>query len=143
MGEVERLAGDIGKHYLESRDFNGFPVRSIAATMNECRGLVRRLIEGGLAVVNFGDRHPNPHILAFQPESVEDQLRKLNTSAVEDACIYPSKEYLAAVVDVETYAGRPVEQRLALGAAQLELAAFDLGVLERYRNDPRYVLPDG
>ena len=25
MGEVERLAGDIGEHYLESRDFNGFP----------------------------------------------------------------------------------------------------------------------
>ena len=139
MGEVERLAADIGKHYLESGDFNGFPVRSIAGAIDECRGLVRGLIEGGLAVVNFGDRHPNPHILAFRPESVEDQLRKLKTSAVEDACIYPSAKYLASVVDVEAYAGRPFEERLALGAAQLELAAFDLGVLERYRNDPRYV----
>ena len=139
MANIEELAADIGKYYLESGDFNGLPVRQAAPTIGECRQLLRTLIEQGLAVVNFGDRHPNPHILAFEPEDVDVQLRKINTSAVEDACIYPSTEYLSARVDITRYPGRPFTQRLALGAPQLKLAAFDLAVLERYRNDPRYV----
>ena len=59
MVDVERLATDVGKHYLESEDFNGYPVRRVASTIDERRRLARALIEQGLAVVNFGDRHPN------------------------------------------------------------------------------------
>lgn len=52
--------------------------------------------------------------------------------------MYPSPSHLSAVVDQSRYAVQPYTLRLALGAGQLEYVSFDLAVLERYRNDPRY-----
>jgi hypothetical protein len=54
-------------------------------------------------------------------------------------CAYPERAYLERIVNRDQYQGRPYTTALALGDAELSHRAFDLAVLERYRNDPRYL----
>ena len=57
---------------------------------------------------------------------------------LESICVYPSRTYLENTVDRSSYSMVPFTLRLALGEPQLSFLAFDLSVLEIYRNDPRY-----
>jgi hypothetical protein len=88
--------------------------------------------------VVFGDLHPNPHIKAFPDEPIDSQLAKLKTGLFIQACVYPTLDLLRTNVDHNKYEGKPYTVALALGAPQLDFRAFDLSVLEYYRNDPRY-----
>ncbi len=130
------LLGQVTEHYLGSHDFNGLPLDATSADRTLIDALAG-LVADGLVDLNFGDVHPNPFIRAFPPEANEVQLTKLagHTGLV---CAYPSQTYLASVVRPSDYEGRPFTLRLALGAPQLEFVPFDLSVLEKYRNDPRY-----
>ncbi len=67
----------ITKFYLDSNDFNGIPITDSGENFEEIKRILRELIEKGKVVLNFGDRHPNPHILAFEPESNKEQIAKL------------------------------------------------------------------
>jgi len=49
------------------------------------------------------------------------------------------EKYLQEVIDRSEYENRPYILALALGSPQLDFKAFDLSVLEFYRNDPRYI----
>jgi len=126
--------------YLESRDFNGMP-----ALMLERRGAVRwrstakRLVRAQRIEVLTERTGLNPHIKRLPAPDVDDQVRSLD-EATDSAhiCLYPHPRELAVRVDRARYADRPYDLALALGAAQLEHRAFDLAVLEHYRNDPRY-----
>ena len=88
--------------------------------------------------INFGNVHPNPYIKAFEAESTEKQLENSKRLGLDNACLYPSKNHLGAVVDSSEYADKPFTLELALGLPQLSFHSFDLSVLETYRNDPRY-----
>ena len=139
---ARRALGEITNAYLESSDFNGLRFVQCAARLGISEAtmarVVRVLVERGLATAVFGDRHPNPHIRAFADEPAADVLARLDGSLVLDACLYPTSKHLEEVVSPDDYAGRPYELQLALGGAQLDFRAFDLSVLEYYRNDPRY-----
>ena len=124
--------------YGESGGFNGLPVRGLDSDVDEVRDLIRPLVESGQLYVNYGDRHPNPHILAFEPEAKDEQLRKLDEGDLESACLYPTVEHLRTVVNPADYEGRPYTLELALGYPVLGYHFFDLSILETYRNDPRY-----
>jgi hypothetical protein len=127
--------------YLQSHDFNGLPVddlaralsASIPATLRAIRTLVRR---GAVSAV-FGDIHSNVHIRTLPDEPIAKQLEKLTTSTFY--CLYPTEATLATIVPADLIADQPFTRRLALGEPQLSFAAFDLAILEPYRNDPRYV----
>jgi len=130
----EELLSKIAGRYFSSRDFNGLPLRGIGRD----RDLLIELVRDGSVSVVFGDIHPNPHIRALADEPIESQLEKLQTDSLVYACAYPTPEHLRSVVDPSQYVGRPYGLELALGSPQLEHRAFDLHVLEHYRNDPRY-----
>ncbi|MEZ0111678.1 hypothetical protein ABH920_005696 [Catenulispora sp. EB89] len=134
----EALLARATDFYCASDDFNGLPVHSLDIELETLRQLLRPLIEDGSLYVNYGDRHPNPHVLAFEPESVDKQLDKLAVSDLRAACLYPTVAHLESVVDPQDYAGRPYTLELALGHPVLGFHFFDLSVLESYRNDPRY-----
>jgi hypothetical protein len=128
--------------YLQSGSFNGCPVRAVAtrfrAGESATRKLVVRLVERGLTSINFGDRHPNPHVLALDPEPADQQVRKAMERPLRDACLYPAARALRRSRADHEYVDRPFTRRLALGAAQLDFESFRLEVLEIYRRDPRY-----
>ncbi len=139
-------AGDlltaIVKQYLTSGDYNGLPgyvaTTTLPAPVDEVKTALAHLISDGKASVLFGDRHPNPHIRAFDDEPVSDQLDKLAKLSGEYFVMYPTAPVLANAVDRSQYTGRPYSLSLALGKPQLDFASFDPIVLDGYRRDPRY-----
>lgn len=130
------------EHYLSSSDFNGLAVRTLfedESSREAVRGSLGRLVEAGKLTLEFGRSHPNPHIKALPPPpSHEGQLKYIAESDLLHACAYPTPEILASRVKEGEALDRPFTRRLTLGEAQLEFHAFDLSVLEFYRNDPRY-----
>jgi hypothetical protein len=131
----QALLDSIVRRYLTSHDFNGAGVGQVD---KRAVARVRKLVSTGKLTIEFGDRHPNPHIKTFCEESREIQLQKLDQVGLEHACLYPSREVLAERIDRAIYAGKPYTLELALGAGQLEVRYFDLTVLERYQRDPRF-----
>jgi hypothetical protein len=71
---------------------------------------------------------------------MDKQLQLIDSEAPTTFCLYPTPKILAETVSPTEFADRPFSRALLLGAAQLEFVTFELGVLGRYRNDPRYVL---
>lgn len=102
----EELLEEVARFYLESGDFNGMPVRSLGESLDDVRDLARPLIESGHLYVNYGDRHPNPHVLAFEPEDKADQLLKLDEADLASACLYPTVAHMKTVVNPADYEGR-------------------------------------
>jgi hypothetical protein len=153
--QKDQILRRITERYLTSGDFNGLPIDNLGRDIGEVRRLVRILVIEDKVVLNFGDRHPNPHILAFESEPQSKQIEKLDRLVFEppayeewgpikirtnstNCCAYPSKTHLRTVVDVSKYQLQPYTLLLALGEPQLAYRAFNLRVLEFYRNDPRY-----
>lgn len=142
MARRRPIAREALVYYLRSSDFNGLPVRELLVngwTPTALRSTLRRAIQKGKVFLVFGDKHPNPHIQAFAPDSIESQLSKLEGDGFLGGCVYPAMTLLKRAVDSSDYAGRPFTLRLALGSPQLDFEVFDLSVLEAYRNDPRYI----
>lgn len=128
----------VTEKYLQSSDFNGFPVRLLrdTATLNDD---ICNLIElRALDLVRGDEGHENPHIKVFPVDIAEIQLQKIAAKGLEHCCLYPTPEVLAAEVNPTDYADSPYSLELALGAAQLEFRSFALVSLEYYRNDPRF-----
>ncbi len=139
----QALLQAIAQGYLTSGDFNGYPVRLLrrefGLTSSEAKETIRRLLRDRKIDVMFGNVHPNPHIKAFSDIPNEDQQKFLDDVEFTDhICLYPSREILATIPDVERFKDTPFTYELALGAGQLDFRVFDLSVLEYYRNDPRY-----
>jgi hypothetical protein len=137
----DRILGLVTDQYLVGEDFNGLPGDAVivAGEPAECIADVEDLIREELISLNFGNYHPNPHIKAFPPRSADEQIATLRERGLGAACIYPERRHLELVVDQRAYQGRPYTLALALGQPELAYRAFELSVLERYRNDPRYV----
>lgn len=139
----QMVIDEITKHYLESGDFNGYPVYALKKKYEindkSAKELLRGLILSRKIDVVFGNIHPNPHIKAFSDSSAEQQVEFLKQLEFGDHfCLYPSKETLSQFAPRPDYSNKPYTERLALGDGQLDFRVFDLSVLEHYRNDPRY-----
>lgn len=130
----DELLEKITHQYLKSRDFNGQALSGFESEKEHLIALVRE----GKIEINFGDRHPNPHIKAFELDDKDTQIAKIKSIGLEYACAYPTKEHLKNVVDVNEFKDIPFTLKIALGEPVLNYAVFDLSVLESYRNDPRY-----
>ncbi|MCH8493676.1 MAG: AAA family ATPase [Idiomarina sp.] len=133
----------VTKQYLESGDFNGYPVYALKEAFNidndVAKELIRELISDREIDVVFGNIHPNPHIKAFSETTAEQQIEFLGTLGFsEHFCLYPTKETLANIKEEKDYGDEPYTEQLALGGGQLDFRVFELSVLEHYRNDPRY-----
>ena len=134
------ILSEVTRFYLSSRDYNGIPVHLLESEfgIDQIRHLVTALLKEEKVCVVYGDYHPNPHIKALESEPVSEQLEKLDSEKFKRACVYATTNHLTTVVCPSEFEGRPFELRLALGEPQLSFSSFDLEVLERYRNDPRY-----
>lgn len=138
----ERVLTRTVEFYLESRDFNGIPVRDLASSLDADQGTIvealRALTAEGLTDLVSGRPHPNPHIKAFAAPEAAKQIEHAEERGWQQTCIYPSRTLLAERVPADLYRDSPYCRELALGAPQLDWHAFDTSVLEIYRNDPRY-----
>jgi hypothetical protein len=142
--KADVVLNEVTAFYLTSGDFNGIPIRTIIARCQvqsgRVKGILRTLLQEGKITLEFGDRHPNPHVKALPEDPPDKQEEKLAKAVLRSGaiCVYPSPAHLRTVVPAADYQGRPFTFRLALGEPQLTHVSFNLQVLEFYRNDPRY-----
>ena len=139
MSKREEILASITEAYLASMDFNGASLCSVSHGTTEAIGFVRELVNDGKIDALFGSSCINPAIKRTRTEGKENQLLKLaDAKEFADCFLYPSPEHLAQVIPDDYLANEPYRRLLALGEPQLAVRAFDLSVLEIYRNDPRY-----
>lgn len=137
------ILGEVRDFYLASRDFNGIPLSRL--TEDHCtawpdlRTQIARLVSERKLELAFASHSENPHIKRVATLPPSDQVRKLETEDPGAVCAYPSRETIVAAVDEREYDSRPYTKRLLLGEPQLTPVFFELGVLERYFRDPRYI----
>jgi hypothetical protein len=152
---TDKVLNKITDFYLSSGDFNGIQITDLDKDFEKTKETLEQLFSNEKIVLNFGDRHPNPHILAFEPEPIDVQLEKFEELKFEkpvfeeygplkmqtnsiSCCVYPSKNHLKSTVEIDKYQNSPFTLLLALGEPQLSYKAFNSRILEFYRNDPRY-----
>jgi len=135
----EALIQQVRKHYLGSRDFNGLYL-SNGALEEVVSAAESLLLDGKIQVVSDAD-YLNIHIRPWKSRrTIDDQLADLRELRHRSygVCLYPTAEGMKGVRLPKKYESRPFEKDMAKGRGTLELAYFDLSVLEQYRNDPRY-----
>ena len=131
----------VTEHYLSSGDFNGIPVATLISqcesTVEQIETALRALIESNQVVVIGPNVGPNPHILPFNGYDHSRQFESLGGDQ-NHTCVYPALESQQEELSDELFNDAPYSRELAIGHGQLMYRVFNLDVLERYRNDPRY-----
>ncbi|MEP6850618.1 MAG: AAA family ATPase [Acidobacteriota bacterium] len=138
----DKVLSEVTKHYLESPDFNGIPMLQLivqtGADWSEVKPTLAELVKEEFVGLLFSEFEPNTHILRTGfPDSVT-QIDKLATADLIHTCAYPRPKHLETVINKNDYQDEPYKLPMALGEPQLSYRAFDLSILELYRNDPRY-----
>ena len=140
--DPKTVLNTITDFYLSSKDFNGITAGELFEAFGPDRNPIlealRQLISQNLAAIIDGRVEINPHIIRTHFEPTENQLERIDNDSLSQCCLYPRAAHLETVVDRSRYRDQPYKLALALGEPQLAFRAFDLSVLEIYRNDPRY-----
>ena len=128
--------------YINSNDFNGIPISRLLQEVNlswpELRDSLIELIKNDEITLTFSSVFVNPHIKAFKDLPIDQQVQKLQTESPDEICAYPTAIVIQSVINIDAYTNKPFTKRLLLGEPQLLPLFFDLEVLEKYYNDPRY-----
>ncbi len=137
------ILGQVRDFYLNSRDYNGIPASRLADNQGtswpDLRPQLARLVSEGKLDLTFASHSDNPHIKRIATLPIADQVRRLEAENPSGICVYPSRETIAASINEREYDPKPYTKRLLLGEPQLPPVFFELGVLERYFRDPRYL----
>lgn len=137
---IEKIYEMVEQQYFDSGDFNGTPIYSLQENFEadpaDFRAVLRAGLEQEILTVSL---YGNTHIFAFSGMSTKDLLAAFDSADYPShMCVYPHPNRLRNSRRLAKYAEAPYEMELARGCGQLDFRAFDLSVLEHYRNDPRY-----
>ncbi|WP_434729529.1 hypothetical protein [Rhizobium binae] len=127
----------------ERDGFNGVPASLLLKAVQDeqaLRDALAEMVEGGQITAVFSSQADNMHIKRFPDRPIAEQLEMLKTEPFAGTCLYPTAPVVESRTDVSQWQNRPFTQDLLLVAPQLGYRAFELGVLERYVSDPRYVI---
>lgn len=154
----ESIQNKIYQFFIESNDFNGIPLRRISDDMEigyeESIDFIKELVKDKTVSIQSST---NPHIIGFQHFPIDSQLKILEeaknievttqkfgeiTIALENTeypiCLYPTPNVLKKQRDLTNFENAVYTKQLALGEPQLKPIFFEIEVLERYFNDPRF-----
>lgn len=156
---INKIKERIYDFFVNSHDFNGIPLRHISTEFKIkyklSIDLIKSLVEEGFVSIQS---NLNPHIILFKPYPIEIQLKILEDAkkvivkkitTIGDVvimseetdhpiCLYPSQSYLRSKRDLLEFSKAEYTKQLALGEPQLKPIFFEIEVLERYINDPRF-----
>ena len=153
-----KIENEIFNFFINSNDFNGIPLREISNKFNldyaETINIIKELVEEDKISIQSST---NPHIIGFKHYAKEDQLMllenakndtveykqfgkiKIGFESIEyPICLYPSPSFLNKSRNLDNFGYAFYSKKLALGEPQLKPMFFDIEVLERYYNDPRF-----
>ncbi len=152
----EEVLDCIYSFFINSLDFNGIPLRQIShglgITYEESIDIVKELVAEDKCTIQSST---NPHIIYWTTYPIPSQLNCLecakkiteevcrignieyvNENTEYPICVYPSQSYLRKHRDVSKMPF--FTKLLSLGEPQLTPCYFDIDVLQRYYEDPRY-----
>ncbi len=154
----DRIISLVYDFFVKSNDFNGMPLRDISEILEipyrESIDLIKVSVTEEDIMIQSST---NPHIIGFQHYPIETQLKILDdaksityteqqfagvTFVSEDTeypiCLYPTTSYLKQHRDLSEFRYAPYTEQLALATPHLQAIFFDIEVLDRYVNDPRF-----
>jgi len=145
--------------FINSSDFNGIPLRNISEEFEidykHSIDLIKELVEEEIVSIQSST---NPHIILNRHYPIENQLQVLEDAKKNELlelekvgdirivcentefpiCLYPSPKHLEENRDLSAFENEIYTKQLALAEAQLKPVFFEIEVLERYSNDPRF-----
>lgn len=154
----EKIRNRIYDFFIESNDFNGIPLRSISEELQidyeESIDLIKKLVIDNSVSIQSST---NPHIIGFKHYPVDSQIKILedaksimnNVEKIGEIslsfenteypiCLYPSQDYIKSKRDLSIYKTAEYTKQLAVAEPHLSPRFFEIEVLERYSNDPRF-----
>lgn len=132
----ETVLNEIIKHYIKSHDFNGLPVYNMKYYDYN---ILCELIDEGLIEVLSEKEVINPHIKGFD-FNIPAERQKVNISNKENySVLYPTKKALESVPMDYT---KPYSILMQKGEKQFKIIYFSIEILERYVNNPKFVIMD-
>lgn len=137
--DASALLAHVRDRYLKSRDFNGLHLHGEWA--GPARDPAVELVRAGLIQVVTDSDYMNIHIRPWSSRrTLEDQVQDLVSLKGDDygVCLYPTAGGMKGVRLPSRMTGHPYDRAMARGKGTLELAYFEFGVLEQYRNDSRF-----
>jgi hypothetical protein len=140
------LLDAIANAFIESAKRDGFngvvasALLRLQANPEKLRAELSALIQNSQVTAVFSRLSVNMHIKRFPDLPIEKQLELLTEEPLEAFCLYPTASAVQARVDLSAWQDRPFSKALLLAEPQLSFRAFDMGALERYVADPRYLV---
>ena len=137
---VFRRVLDSYRRQITDETFNGIKLQEIDSGLdNETLRLaiIELVNERKLDIVSSAT-DINPHIKRHSVQNIEVQLQKLDVNEKYHTCLYPTVEIIAQEFDLNFLTTKPFSKEIARGHPELEPVFFEIGVLDRYRLDPRY-----
>jgi hypothetical protein len=154
----ERIENIVYDFFVASSDFNGIALRDISKKLNieyeNSIDLIKELVKNDIVSIQSST---NPHIIGFQHYPIDSQIHILEeakktkevlhsfgeiTISSEDTefpiCLYPSKKYLQKKRNLAEFDNAVYTKQLALAEPHLTPIFFEIEVLDRYFNDPRF-----
>ena len=131
-----KLLDEVIRYYLDSSSFNGLPIYEIKNyDVNE----MIELIEDGFVEAISEVDVLNPHIKGFDLGLSKEHQIVNARNADGHTCFYPTERALEGIqIDYQ----KPYTVLLQRGKEQFEIIFFDIEILERYINNPRFLVMD-
>ncbi len=153
-----KIENKVYSFFVKSSDFNGIPLRNISKELNidyeDSIDLIKELVIEDIISIQSST---NPHIIGFKHYRIDSQVHILeeakkttetihNFAGIEMSsedtefpiCLYPSKKYINEKRDLTEFNNAVYTKQLALGEPHLKPIFFEIEVLDRYFNDPRF-----
>lgn len=132
----EKILNKIINFYLTSYDFNGLPICDVDENYEE---IIIELINEGMVEAISEKDVINPHIKGFELGLSKEHQIENAKDRDSHTCFFPTSKALANVkVDNQC----PYTALLQRGKAQFDIIFFNVEILERYRNNPKFLIID-
>lgn len=132
------LLQKIVEYYLKSGSYNGVPLYTIGNDTNT-ENLLCQLVDDGEIEILSENEAINPHIKAFDIVIDKECQKKYIRDSSAFSVAYPSEQALRAT-DIDST--MPYTGMLRKGMKQFEIIFFDIEILERYANNPKFLIMD-
>lgn len=132
----ETALNEIIQYYIKSHDFNGLPVYNMKYYNND---ILCELIDEGLIEVLSEKEVINPHIRGFDYHISSNNQKEHISKKTNYSVIYPTRKALESVPLDYT---KPYSVLMQKGEKQFKIIYFDIEILERYANNPKFMIMD-
>lgn len=136
MIDKNMVLNEIIEYYLNSRDFNGLPLYNMK---NYDYDILCNLIDENSIEVLSDKEVINPHIKAMELDISKDKQKANIRNKENYAVLYPTKE---ALKNTNIEYTSPYTEIMKKGEKQFKIVYFDIEILERYINNPKFIVMD-